>query len=298
MVGRNLVDALHRQNDIELVTPSRNDVDLMDRSATIAYMQQQKPDLVFHLAARVGGIQANMNEPVEFLLENTLMGMHLVEAAQQSGVTRLINLGSSCMYPKDRDILREDDLLSGRLEPTNEGYAVAKISTALLCRYISNQHGLQYKTVIPCNLYGRYDHFDPVRSHMIPAVIRKLHLAKEAGEDSVDIWGDGEARREFMYVGDLVDFLIWSITALDQLPDMLNVGLGFDYSVNDYYRIGAEIVGYQGDFTHDLSKPAGMAKKMMDVTKANALGWRSQVSIEDGMRRTYDYFLTLNDSEI
>jgi len=291
MVGKNLVERLIGQESMQLLTPSRKELNLLNQQAVSDYFLKEKPDFVFHLAAKVGGIQANINEPVEFLVENTLMNTHVIMAAMASGVKQLINLGSSCMYPRNRDVLYESDMLTGELEPTNEGYALAKVTAARLCQYISNSKGLMYKTVVPCNIYGCYDHFDAVRSHMVPAVIRKVHEAKESGADGVSIWGDGEARREFMYVDDLIDFLIFAMSDMEKLPDMINVGLGFDYSINEYYQMGASVVGYNGSFTHDLSKPAGMRKKMMDVSAAHALDWKAKTSLEEGMEIMYRYYL-------
>jgi len=291
MVGRNLVERLEVQQGVQLLTPSRKELDLLNQQEVNGYLLKEKPDFVFHLAAKVGGIQANINEPVEFLVENTLMNTHVIMAALAAGVPKFINLGSSCMYPRGRDILHENDILTGELEPTNEGYALSKLTSARLCQYISKSKGLMYKTIVPCNLYGRYDHFDAVRSHMVPAVIRKMHEAKESGATTVDIWGDGESRREFMYVDDLIDFLVFVMPDMSQVPDILNVGLGIDYSVNEYYEAGAEVVGYQGSFTHDLSKPAGMRKKLMDVSCSHELGWRAKTSLREGMTQMYQYYL-------
>ncbi len=292
MVGRNLVERLSGDREVVLLTPGRAELNLLDREAVSGYMNRTRPDIVFHLAAKVGGIQANINEPVEFFAENQLMNTHVILEAMGAGVKRLINLGSSCMYPRDRDILRESDMLTGELEPTNEGYALAKISAARLCEYISHSKDLMYKTVVPCNLYGRYDHFEIERSHMVPAVIRKLHEARESGHDEVSIWGDGESRREFMYVDDLIDFLILAMNRLETLPDMVNVGLGIDYTVNEYYRVGASVVGYTGVFNHDLSKPAGMRRKLMDSSAVHKLGWKAKTSLEEGMKKTYQYYLS------
>lgn len=291
MVGRNLVERLSRDISIGLLTPSRRDLDLLDQHAVISYMSENKPDFVFHLAAKVGGIQANINEPVEFLVENMLMNTHVIMAAMEAGVEQFINLGTSCMYPRNRDLFRETDILTGELEPTNEGYALAKISATKLCQYITETKRLMYKTVVPCNLYGRYDHFDTARSHMVPAVIRKIHEAKENKVNDVSIWGDGESRREFMDVDDLVDFLVLAMTNIKKLPNVVNVGLGFDNSINEFYRVGASVVGYQGEFSHDLSKPAGMKQKLMDVSISNELGWKAKTPLDDGMRRLYNYYL-------
>jgi len=291
MVGKNLSERLVHHSNIELLMPRRSELNLLDKEQVFAYMEDKKPDFIFHLAAKVGGIQANINEPVEFLVENTLMNTHVIMGAANAGVRSLLNLGSSCMYPRGRDVLHESDMLTGELEPTNEGYALAKVMAARLCQYISNSKGLTYKTVVPCNIYGKYDHFDAVRSHMIPAVIRKLHEAKLSGSGEVSIWGDGESRREFMYVEDLIDFLVWAMAHMEALPDMVNVGLGVDYSINEYYQVGAEVIGYEGSFAHDLTKPAGMRRKMMDVSVAHDLGWKAATSLREGMQKTYDYYL-------
>lgn len=290
MVGRNLAERLMPDRNIELLMPGRCELNLLDRQEVAAYMERNRPDVVFHLAARVGGIQANISNPVEFLADNMLMNTHVIIEAMNAGVNKLINMGSSCMYPRGREILRESDILTGELEPTNEGYALAKISAARLCEYITRTKGLMFKTVIPCNLYGRHDHFGAERSHLVPAVIRKLHEAREANEYQVSIWGDGESRREFMYVDDLVDFLMLAMGQIESLPGMINVGPGLDYTINEYYRIGAGIIGYEGEFIHDLSKPAGMRCKLMDVSAVHGLGWKAKTSLEEGMKKTYDYF--------
>ncbi len=215
----------------------------------------------------------------------------MIYGALKAGVPKLINLGSSCMYPKDREILHEDDLLTGKLEPTNEGYAIAKVSAALLCKYICAQHKLLYKTIVPTNLYGPYDNFDPVSSHLIPAIISKLHDAKTQQKNQVEIWGDGKARREFMYVDDLVEFIKLSIDKLEKSPETINVGLGRDYTINEYYQIAAKVIGYDGGFVHDVTKPAGMQRKLLDVSRAKQIGWQVKISLEDGINRTYQYFL-------
>jgi len=291
MVGKNLIERLISEKGVEILQPRRNELDLLNQEAVDAYMNQHQPDFVFHLAAKVGGIQANINEPVAFLVDNMVMNTNVIMSAMRAGIAEVVNLGSSCMYPRNRDVLQESDMLTGELEPTNEGYALAKITAARLCQYISASKGLLYKTIVPCNIYGRHDHFDPVRSHMVPAVIRKLHEAKENGATEVSIWGDGESRREFMYVDDLVDFLMLAMCDMKSLPDLVNVGLGFDYSINEYYQSGASIVGYEGDFTHDRSKPSGMRKKMMDVSLAHQLGWQAKTSLQEGMKKTYEFYL-------
>jgi len=297
MVGKNLAERLAANKGIELLVPRRYDLDLLEQRAVKAYMLDNRPDFVFHLAAKVGGIQANISNPVGFFVDNMLMSTHVIMSAVEAGVEQLINLGSSCMYPRNREVLCEADILTGELEPTNEGYALAKISATQLCRYISDSKKLYYKTVVPCNLYGRYDHFDDNRSHMVPAVIRKMYEAKKENMSKVSIWGDGESRREFMYVDDLVDFLLLAMADIKRLPSIVNAGLGFDYSIDDYYQIAAAIVGYKGGFSHDTSKPSGMKKKMLNVSVSNELGWKAKIPLEDGMKKLYRYYLNevIND---
>jgi len=196
------------------------------------------------------------------------------------------------MYPRNAsNPLVEEQILQGELEPTNEGYALAKISVAKLCEYISREDdGLQYKTLIPCNLYGRWDKFDPRHSHLVPSVIHKLHTAKTAGTETVDIWGDGTARREFMYAGDLADCIWRAVFDYKNVPSRMNVGLGHDYTIDEYYEIAAEIVGYRGQFGHDLSKPAGMQRKLLDVSRQLAWGWKAKTNLREGLHATYRYY--------
>lgn len=290
MVGTNLCKKLEKNHKISLLAPTRNELNLLDKVSVDNYFKNTSPDLIIHAAARVGGIQANISSPVEFLVENTLINTNVIHCALLNHIPNLLNIGSSCMYPKDRAILREEDLLTGKLEPTNEGYAVAKISATLLCNYINKQYGLSYKTIIPCNLYGPYDNFDPLASHLIPAMIRKLHTAKMNNEKKIIIWGDGKAYREFMYIDDLIDFIELAINQINQLPDLINVGLGYDYTISEYYKISADLMGYRGDFDYDETKPVGMKKKLLDVSKALQLGWKARVSIAEGIQKTYDYF--------
>lgn len=298
MVGRHLIPALNKLSRVEVLAPTSAELNLLDKKAVDAFYANERPDCVIHLAAIVGGIQANMNEPVKFLVENSLMNMHVIHGAMEHGVKKLINIGSSCMYPKDKPILHEDDLLSDRIEPTNEGYGLSKICAARLCAYISKQHKLDYKTIVPTNLFGEYDNFDPIGSHLLPAIVRKLHRAKLEDEPVVEIWGDGEARREFMHASDLVSFILMALPKLNTLPEHINVGLGFDYSINDYYQIAAEVIGYTGAFKHDLSKPVGMRKKLLDVTKAHAMGWKAALSLEEGIEKTYQFYVSTFEKEV
>jgi len=291
MVGTNIREHAAAAGH-EFFAPDIAELDLSDYGAVEAYLRRVKPDFVIHAAGRVGGIQANMANPVAFLLENLDMGRNVVWAARQCGVKRLLNLGSSCMYPRNApNPLREEMVLQGELEPTNEGYALAKTVVSRLCSYISRENPeYSYKTLIPCNLYGRWDKFAPEHSHMIPAVIRKLHLAVKRGEKSVDIWGDGKARREFMYAGDIADCVHRALTHFGTLPELMNVGLGEDHSIDDYYRAVAEVVGYKGAFVHDTTKPAGMVRKLVDISRQKAWGWTAKTSLKEGIAASYEFF--------
>ncbi len=296
MVGRNFLEHPDMAEH-QVLAPRSTELDLLDVASVSRYLERHRPDAVVHAAGRVGGIHANMREPVRFLTENWDMGRNLVLAARATGVTRLLNLGSSCMYPRNApNPLREEMILQGELEPTNEGYALAKVSVMRLCEYIAREDAqFLYKTLIPCNIYGPYDKFDPVNSHLIPAIIDKVHLAKLRGESRVTIWGDGEARREFMYAGDLAGCMTRALAHFDTLPTAMNVGIGSDLTINEYYRAIAEVVGYTGGFEHDLSKPVGMKQKLVATDKAETWGWKSGVSLHDGVALTYRYYLEHTD---
>ena len=256
-------------------------------------MLDHQPEMIIHAAGRVGGIQANICEPVKFLLDNMDMGRNLVWAARKAGIKKLINISSSCTYPCDvPNPLKEEVILTGKLEPTNEAYALAKVVTLRLCEYIKRENSnYQYKTLIPCNMYGRWDKFEPKNSHLIPAIIYKVHLAKKLGQNKVDIWGDGIAKREFMYSGDFADCLVRAVKEFENLPGLMNVGLGCDYTVNQYYKTVAEVVGFQGEFEHNLSKPVGMKQKLVDISKQKKWGWQAKTNLREGILKTYEFYL-------
>jgi len=292
MVGKNISENANSKQYV-LLTPSSADLDLMNKNNTIEYLNENKPDMIIHCAGRVGGIQANISNPVNFLVDNLQMGLNLIMGSSMTGVKKFINMGSSCMYPKDAlNPLGEELLLKGELEPTNEGYALAKVTLAKLCEYISKKNDeFHYKTVIPCNLYGKYDKFGDNHSHMLPAVIKKIHAAKMNNQEKIDIWGDGNARREFMYAEDLADFVYYALDNFDKMPQNINVGLGYDCTINEYYQIVKKVVGYKGKFTHDLARPVGMKQKLIDDTKLKKFGWKHKTSINDGIRKLYNYYL-------
>jgi GDP-L-fucose synthase len=284
MVGRNLL-AHPMSADHELLTPDRDALDLRAAGACLAYIDREKPDLIIHAAGVVGGIQANIDENARFLADNLAICLGVLTAAWKVGTPRFINLGSSCMYPRDVDgVLTEDMLLGRPLEPTNEGYALAKLTAWKLAQLIDRQSpGQCFRTLIPPNMYGPYDHFDPERSHLMPAIIRKIEDAVATGLGEVEIWGDGKARREFLFAGDLAQFIWRFHDRLDELPDTLNVGVGEDATINDYYAAAAAALGFKGTFRHDLSRPVGMRRKLLDVSEQRRLGWAPSTSLKDGM---------------
>ena len=291
MVGKNIVE--NNADNHVLLTPSRNEVDLLDYNKIYNYIKENQPDLIIHVAGVVGGIQANISNPVKFLVDNTEIGKNVITAAKNNKIKRLINVASSCMYPRYApNPLKEEMILTGELEPTNEGYALAKIFAQRLCTYINREDSFfEYKTVIPCNLYGRWDKFDEKKSHMVPAAIRKIHEAKVKNKNEVVIWGTGTARREFMYAGDFADFIWFAVKNFDIVPETMNVGLGYDFTINQYYETIAKVIGYRGKFIHDLSKPEGMKQKLVDITKLEKLGWKPKHTLEEGVKKTYEFFL-------
>ena len=292
MVGRNILEH-PSANAWTVLAPGSGELDLTDANAVNAYLSSKSPDVVVHAAGQVGGIQANMANPVAFLERNTAMGRNVIMAAYNAGVRQFLNLASTCMYPRAAENpLREEMILTGELEPTNEGYALAKIMATRLCQYIQREdETAQYKTLIPCNLFGRHDKFDPKNSHLLPAIIHKVHQAKINGEKTVEIWGDGTARREFMYAGDLADAVLRAASDIENFPELMNCGLGHDHSINEYYQTVAEVIGWQGEFVHDLSKPVGMKQKLCSTERQTKWGWSAPTSLKEGITATYNFYL-------
>ena len=291
MVGRNVLEQ-PEAGKYTFLTPSSSEMNLLNYDSVFNYIKNNKPDFIIHAAGRVGGIQANIAQPVGFLVDNIEMGKNIIMAAKNNNIPNLMNLSSSCMYPRGaKNPLKEEIILKGELEPTNEGYAIAKVMATRLCEYVVREDKTKnYKTIIPCNLYGRYDKFDPKHSHMIPAVIRKINKAKEQHENVVKIWGDGTARREFMYVEDLSDFIFYAIIKFDKMPQNINVGLGYDYSINDYYSEIAKALDYRGLFSHDLTKPIGMKQKLISDTKLKEFGWKHKTTLKEGLNKTIEFY--------
>lgn len=296
MVGKNILQHPNARN-FNFLAPTRADLDLRDYAKTQEYFFKHSPDFVIHAAGLVGGIEANITKPVDFLVENVDLGRNVIMASRSAGVKNLLNLSSSCVYPCNApNPLSENFVFQGGLEPTNEGYALAKIFAMRLCEYLHKEDtSLQYKTFIPCNLYGLFDKFDPEHSHLIPAIIYKIHRAKLSGDKTVEIWGDGTARREFMFAGDLADAVLCALDNFASLPDLMNIGLGFDYSINEYYDVAAKVIGWQGVFVHNLTRPVGMMQKLVSIQRQSRWGWSSSTSLEVGLSKTYDYFLKVSN---
>lgn len=292
MVGRNILD--HPSSKLHnILAPSKKELNLLDPLKLKKYIELNRPEMVIHAAGIVGGIQANMNQPVKFLVENLEMGVNVLMSSKSSGVRNFINISSSCIYPKNAENpLIEELILKGEFEPTNEAFAIAKVAALKLCEYISKENlDFSYKTIISCNLYGKFDKFDSQNSHMIPAVIKKISEAKKLSKKSVDIWGDGLAKREFMYAGDFADFIFYSVNNFDRMPQLINVGLGHDYSINEYYEKIAAVLSFKGDFVHNLSKPVGMKRKLLDDSRLKKFGWNYKTNLKDGITQTYEYFI-------
>ena len=292
LVGRNIQNhiASDRWN---IIAPSSNDLNLMDYTSVKSFFNECKPDIVLHCAGRVGGISANIMEPVAFLDSNIVIGRNVIMGAREAKIKKLINLASTCIYPREAENpLKEEYILEGKLEPTNEGYAIAKIVALRLCQYIRKEDpSYNYKTLIPCNLYGRFDKFDPKNSHLLPAIIHKVHQAKITGKQSVEIWGDGSARREFMYIEDLANAIYFALESILDIPDLMNLGVGTDYTIKEYYESVAKVIGWQGEFVFDYSKPTGMAQKLSDISLQSKWGWQPKTSLKEGIRSTYKYYL-------
>ena len=294
MVGSALVRRLERENPAGILTVTRQNVDLIDQAATTSWIRKEKPDAVFIPAAKVGGIFANDTYPADFLYDNLMIAANIIHACHKAGVEKLLFLGSSCIYPKfaDQPIV-EDALLSGPLEPTNEWYAIAKIAGIKLCQAYRKQHGEDFISAMPTNLYGPGDNYHPENSHVIPALIRKADAAKRAGAASMEIWGTGTPRREFLHADDCADALV-HLMKVHSGPDHVNVGSGDDIEIGELARLVMEVVGFQGELTHDLSKPDGTPRKLMSAERIRALGWVPSISLREGLAHAYECYKTEN----
>src|ERR1700735_4416190 len=290
MVGRALLRRLDSTRAV-LQTVERAAGDLRDQRQTFAWFAENKPQAVFVAAAKVGGILANDTRPAEFIYDNLVIETNVIEAARQAGVEKLLFLGSSCIYPKlAPQPIREEALLTGSLEPTNEWYALAKIAGIKLCQAYRRQYGCNFISVMPTNLYGPHDNFDLQTSHVLPALLKKTHLAKVAGAAEMPIWGTGTALREFLHVDDLADACVFLMERYDG-ESHLNIGSGTEITINALAQRIADIVGWRGHFVHERDKPDGTPRKLLDVSRLRALGWEARIGLEEGLRSTYAWFL-------
>jgi GDP-L-fucose synthase len=296
LVGSAICRHLRASGFTDVVAHRRTDCDLTRQTETEHYLRDTRPDYVIVAAARVGGIHANSTYPAAFAYDNLMIAGNLIHSAHLIGVRKLVYLGSSCVYPRlAPQPIPEDALLSSPLEPTNEAYAIAKIAGLKMCEFYTRQYDCNFVSLMPCNLYGVGDNFHAENSHVIPALLRRFHEAKVAGADSVVCWGTGAPLREFLYVDDLAAAVGFVLANVDG-PDLLNVGTGGEVTVSDLAQTVARVVGYEGRIEWDTSRPDGTPRKMMDVSRMTALGWRATVGLEDGLRRTYDWYLNCDDA--
>ena len=293
MVGSAILRAYRKAGgDDEYILAPRNDLDLLNQSAVEQFIESKKPDVIINAAAKVGGIHANDTYPAEFIHQNLLINTNLIHAAWKHGVKRFLNLGSSCIYPRAcPQPIQEDYLLTGPLEKTNEAYALAKIAGLEMCRHYRNQYGVLYYSAMPTNLYGPGDNYHQENSHVLPALIRRFHVAKESGAKEVTIWGTGNPRRELMHVDDLADGVLF-LLRLENPPDWVNLGTGVDHSILEIADLVKGVIGFDGEITHDLTKPDGMPVKRLDVSLANSLGWNAKIKLENGISSAYEDFLS------
>ena len=287
MVGSALCRRLRERGFENLLTRTRCEVDLLDARAVNAFLSTERPDYIFIAAAKVGGIQANNNFRADFIYENLMVEANVIHGAHLAGVQRLMLLGSSCIYPRDcPQPIKEEYLLTGPLEPTNEPYAIAKIAGIKLCESYNAQYGRQYICTMPTNLYGPNDNYDLATSHVMPAMIRKAHEARDRGDAELVVWGSGTPRREFLYVDDLADACV-HLMELGYDGPLLNVGMGADVSIRELAETVMDVVGFKGRITFDTSKPDGTPRKLLDVGRLAALGWRAQIGLAQGIRMAY-----------
>tara|TARA_R110001599_G_scaffold60939_3_gene169274 strand:+ start:45739 stop:46704 length:966 start_codon:yes stop_codon:yes gene_type:complete len=305
MVGSSIVRQLQKQANVEILTATRQELNLLDQAAVQAWFTQQKPDQIYLAAAKVGGIHANNEYPAEFIYENLIIEANIIHAAHLAGVQKLLFLGSSCIYPKHAEQpMREEALLTGTLEPTNEPYAIAKIAGIKLCESYNRQYGRDYRSVMPTNLYGPHDNFHPENSHVVPALLRRFHEAKLTGANNVVAWGTGSPMREFLHVDDMAEASVFvmnldDVTYQQHTHPMLshiNVGTGVDCTIKELTETVARVVEFEGEIVWDTTKPNGTPRKLMDVSRLKSLGWEASISLEAGLHDAYQWFLHHQDN--
>jgi len=296
MLGSSILTRAKRFG-LDVLYPLRAELDLRNESQIEEYFISHKIDVIIHCAARVGGISANIENPADFILENLVIDSNLLSIARNRKINKLIYFGSSCMYPRDfRQPLVEDDILAGPLEPTNESYAIAKIAAARVVTTTALQDELAWRVLIPSNLYGPGDNFDPSSSHIVASIITKVLEAKEKGLKEIEIWGDGGARREFTYVDDIAEFVITNLSRISDWDLTMNIGIGVDHSVREYYEKVCKVLGYEGKFTYDVSKPAGMRQKLMSSETARLHGWNPSTNLDEGLSNTITWKNSVNSN--
>ncbi len=296
MVGSAVVRALRRHGAHNLLMAAREELDLCNQSQVERFFDSQRPDVVIFAAGKVGGIHANRSFPADFLRDNVAMAVHSIDAAHRFGVERFLYLGSTCIYPRDsQQPIGESSLLTGPLEATNEAYALAKIAGLKMCQFYRQQFGVNFHSAMPTNLYGPGDNYHAEHSHVLPALLHRFHAAKLEAATQVEIWGSGTPRREFLHVDDLAD-AIWNLLALDAPPDWVNVGTGEDISIRELAELIAEVVGFQGEIVHDLTKPDGTPVKRTDTSLMTSLGWTAKIPLRDGVRETYRSYISECDA--
>ncbi len=293
MVGSALVRRL-KSEDCELIVAGHDKIDLKDQTKTHTWLKENKPDVVFLAAAKVGGIWANNTYPAEFLYDNLMIETNVIHGAYLAGVEKLVFLGSSCIYPKLAERpMKEEALLTGSLEPTNEWYAIAKIAGIKMCQAYRRQYGCDYISAMPTNLFGVGDNYDEKGSHVVAALVQKAHRAKLAGDTSVELWGTGEPLREFLYVDDLADALVFLLKNYSD-EQHINIGSGIEYTIRELAKTVAKIVGFDGRFVFDMSEPDGTPRKLMDSTRLANMGWKASTHLEDGLRSAYEWYIAHN----
>jgi len=308
MVGSAIVRKLEQDSSVDIITRGRDELDLLNQAQVQQFFAETPIDQVYVAAAKVGGIHANNTYPAEFIYENLIIECNIIHSAFQAGVKRLLFLGSSCIYPREASQpMQEDLLLTGKLEPTNEPYAIAKIAGIKLCESFNRQyfdsHGIDYRSVMPTNLYGRGDNYDLENSHVIPALIHRFHAAKLRGESNVSVWGTGTPKREFLYVDDMAAACVFVMNldkgtyyrSIRPMCSHINVGSGDDFTIQEVAEAVAKIVDYRGDIVFDHNKPDGAPRKLMDGSLVHALGWRAEIDLESGLRMAYNDFLQNGD---
>lgn len=299
MVGRAIVRRLEALGYTSIITRTRDELDLLDQQAVNTFFREQSIDQVYLAAARVGGIHANNTYPADFIHDNLVIEANVIHGAFQAGVEKLLFLGSSCIYPRDAtQPMAEEALLTGPLEPTNEPYAIAKIAGIKLCESYNRQHGTDYRSVMPTNLYGPHDNFHPENSHVIPALIRRIHEAKERGDEEVVIWGSGQPMREFLHVDDMAAASVYVMTLsretweaqVEPMCSHINVGTGEDCTIRELAETIQRVVGYEGQLTFDTSRPDGAPRKLLDVGRLQGMGWEACIGLEQGLSETYGWY--------